>query len=69
MTLTEVRKLPAAIDVTTAAQVLGISRATAYEAISSGEFPAQVITVNRRLVVLTSTLLAVLEGSGTREGA
>lgn len=63
MTLAEVRKLPAAIDVTTAALALGISRATAYEAISRGDFPAQVITVNRRLLVLTSSLVAVLEGT------
>jgi predicted DNA-binding transcriptional regulator AlpA len=62
MTMAELRELPAAIDVTTAALALGISRATAYEAISRGDFPAQVITVNRRLVVVTSSLLAALEG-------
>jgi predicted DNA-binding transcriptional regulator AlpA len=66
VTLSEVRRWPAAVDVTQAAQALGISRSTAYQAISCGTFPAAVITVSRRKRVLTASLIAVLEGSGDR---
>ena len=62
LTLAEVRKLPATIDVDTAATVLGCSRSTAYEAIRTGTFPVKVITVSRRKVVVTATLVALLEG-------
>lgn len=62
LTLAQVRKLPAAIDVTLAAQALGISRASAYNAIAIGEFPAETIRVNKRLKVLTASLIEVLEG-------
>lgn len=65
LTLAQVRKLPAAIDVTTAAKALGISRASAYAAIDAGEFPVAVIRVNRRLRVLTHDLVRVLEGSAS----
>jgi hypothetical protein len=68
-TLAQVRKLPAAIDVSTAAQALGISRASAYAAIQTGEFPVATIRVSRRLRVLTADLVRVLEGSGDRAGA
>ena len=55
----------ATVSVELAARALGISRASAYEAITGGTFPAQVIRVGRpgRLKVLTASLLAVLEGS------
>jgi hypothetical protein len=60
-TLAQVRKLPAVLDVSQAARVLGISRSSAYEAIARGDFPATVITVGRRKKVLTASLLRVLE--------
>ncbi len=63
MTLAQVRKLPAAIDVSIAARAFGISRASAYQSISDGTFPVATIRVNRRLKVLTADLLRVLEGS------
>lgn len=62
LTLAQVRKLPAAIDVATAACALGVSRASAYQAIADGEFPVATIRVNRRLRVLTADLIRVLEG-------
>lgn len=65
LTLAQVRKLPAAIDVSTAAKALGVSRASAYQSISEGTFPVAVVKVNRRLRVLTADLLRVLEGSGS----
>jgi len=63
-TLAEVRKWPATVDVETAAGALGVSRSTAYEAIRCGSFPVRVVTVSRRKVVITASLVALLEGDG-----
>jgi predicted DNA-binding transcriptional regulator AlpA len=62
VTLAEVRRWPAVVDVADAGRALGIGRASAYEAISRDAFPAKVIRVNRRLRVLTASLVEVLEG-------
>lgn len=62
LTLREVHQLPATVDVPTAASVLGIGKSTLYEAIKLGASPVKVITVQRRVVVLTADLLRVLEG-------
>ena len=62
LTLREVRKLPATVDVGTAASALGIGRTTLYEAIRLGASPVKTLTVQRRVVVLTADLLRVLEG-------
>lgn len=69
LTLAEVRKLPATVDVETAAAALGVSKSTAYESIRCGTFPVKVITVSRRKVVITATLVALLEGSGDAPAA
>ena len=45
---------PAAVSVTKAAQILGISRTTAYEAVRDGSLPA--IRIRRRILVPTSWL-------------
>jgi predicted DNA-binding transcriptional regulator AlpA len=66
LTLKQVRELPAAIDVSTAAKALGVSRASAYQSITEGTFPVAVIKVNRRLRVLTASLVEVLEGGADR---
>lgn len=60
-TLAQLRKRPPTLDVAEAAGWLGVGRSTAYEAIRRGEFPAKTITVNRRLRVLTASLIRVLE--------
>jgi hypothetical protein len=62
LTLAQVRRLPATIDVPTAARALGIGKTTLYEAIRVGSSPVKTITVQRRVVVLTADLLRVLEG-------
>jgi predicted DNA-binding transcriptional regulator AlpA len=62
LTLAEVRKLPATIDVETAAAALGVSRSTAYEAIRLGTLPSKVVTVMRRKTVITASVLELLEG-------
>jgi hypothetical protein len=62
LTLAQVRRLPATVDVPTAAKALGIGRSTLYEAIRIGQSPVKTLTVQRRVVVLTADLLRVLEG-------
>jgi predicted DNA-binding transcriptional regulator AlpA len=61
LTLAEVRKLPAACRVEDAAAALGVGRATAYELIAAGTFPARVLPVGRRLKVVTASLIELLE--------
>jgi len=61
-TLAEVRNWPPTVDVETAAAAIGVSRSTAYEAIRSGNFPVKVVIVGRRRLVITATLVALLEG-------
>jgi predicted DNA-binding transcriptional regulator AlpA len=60
-TLAQLRMRPPTLDVTEAAGWLGVGRSSAYEAIRRGDFPAKTITVNRRLRVLTASLIRVLE--------
>ena len=55
------------ITVEEAAEVLGISRATAYEAVRKGAIPA--IRIGRRLVVPTESLLRLLGFAPTVVGA
>jgi hypothetical protein len=61
-TLAEIRRWPAAVPVEDGARALNMSRASAYEAIARGVFPAKTIRVNRTLRVLTASLIDVLEG-------
>ena len=51
---------PAAVSVTEAAQILGISRTTAYEAVRDGSLPA--IRIRRRILVPMSWLDDTLGG-------
>lgn len=51
---------PAAVSVTKAAQILGISRTTAYEAVRDGSLPA--IRIRRRILVPMSWLDDTLGG-------
>jgi hypothetical protein len=46
------------------ASALGFGRSSLYEAIRRGESPVKVITVQRRIMVLTADLIRVLEGGG-----
>jgi predicted site-specific integrase-resolvase len=65
ITLNELRGMPPTVAVEIAAKVLGVSRSTAYEAIRTGTFPVRVITVSRRKLVVTASLVELLE-SGPR---
>jgi predicted DNA-binding transcriptional regulator AlpA len=69
LTLAAVRRWPPTVDVSQAARALGISRASAYAAIANGDFPVATIRVSRRLRVLTSSLVRVLENGETARSA
>ena len=69
LTLDEVRKLPAAIDVNTAARAFNVHRSSAYQSIAEDTFPAEIIHVNGRILVLTASVLRVLEGKSKAQAA
>lgn len=62
-TLAEIRETwPATVDVSSSARAFGCSRASAYEHIRAGSFPARTLSVGGRLMVVTASIVAVLEG-------
>lgn len=58
--LAEVRQTTA-VDVATAAKLLGIGKTRAYELAATGELPVNVLRIGRRLVVTTASLLRALD--------
>lgn len=60
-TLADVREWPATVGVAQAATALGISRNQLYEEIRTGAAPVRVLRFSRRIVVVTSSLVALLE--------
>ncbi|MFD8556808.1 helix-turn-helix domain-containing protein [Streptosporangium canum] len=68
-TLDEVRAWPTTVNVELAAAAFGVSRAHAYECIKTGEFPARSLQVGKRTKVITSSILAVLEGDNSGAAA
>ena len=60
LTATEVRALPAVVDVVTAAEVLGIGRTVAYELVRTGHFPTPVLRVGRQIKIPTAYLVDLL---------
>jgi excisionase family DNA binding protein len=56
----ELRALPSAVDLATAARALGIGRTKAYRLARSGEFPCPVLPVGARLRVTRTHLFQVL---------
>ncbi len=60
-TVAEIREWPATVTVEQAARAPGISRSSAYAAVRAGEFPARSIKVRGRVIVITSSLLALLD--------
>jgi len=62
MTVDELRAMMVC-SVAQSAEVLDISRNTAYDAIRTGTFPVEVIRIGRRLLVPTAPLLRLLEGA------
>lgn len=62
----DIESLPATITVEHAAEILGISRSSAYRAAARGEIP--VIRIGRRLLVPTAKFLAMLGMTGPIAG-
>ena len=60
LTATEVRALPAVVDVVTAAEVLGIGRTVAHELVRTGHFPTPVLRVGRQIKIPTAYLVDLL---------
>jgi len=56
--LVDLQNLPATLSVEQAAEVLGISRRSAYRAVERGDLPT--LRLGRRLLVPTARLLAML---------
>jgi hypothetical protein len=60
LTPAELASLPAATDLLTAAQALGLGRTRAYQLARAGQFPCPVIRTGRTYLVPTAGLLALL---------
>jgi predicted site-specific integrase-resolvase len=55
--------MPAVVDVTTAATMLGIGRTLAYRLVKTGQWPTPLIRVGRLIKVPTQPLLELLRGA------
>jgi predicted DNA-binding transcriptional regulator AlpA len=60
MTREELLALPPAVDLPTAASVLGMSRSAAYELVRTGTWPTPVLRLGKLIRVPTVHLLALL---------
>ena len=60
LTLDELRALPAAIDLPTAARALGLGRTKAYELAKRNQFPCRVLRVGSTYRIPTAELLHCL---------
>lgn len=59
-TLDEIRKWPPTVDITRAAQALGISRSQMYALVKRGDAPVRVLDVGAKRVI-TASLVRLLE--------
>lgn len=60
-TLDEIKKWPATVPVEWAARALGVSRAHAYNCVAGGTFPPRTIRPGGRIVVVTESLVNLLQ--------
>ncbi|WP_322779381.1 DNA-binding protein [Frankia sp. Cas4] len=63
LTLDEIRRLPAVVDLMTAARAFGLGRTLAYELARRGDFPCEVHRIGRLYRIKTSNLLHTLDPS------
>ncbi|MFD8967721.1 DNA-binding protein [Streptomyces sp. NPDC059568] len=61
-TLTEVRSWPATVSVQQAARALGCGKSKLYDLIARGEAPVRTLSFDKRVVVITASLVGVLSG-------
>lgn len=62
-TLSDIRSWPATVDVPQAALALGCSRSHLYDLIKRGEAPVKTLPFGRRHVVVTQSLVTLLESA------
>lgn len=62
-TLSDIRQWPATVDVPQAASALGCSRSHLYDLIKRGEAPVKTLPFGRRHVVVTHSLVTLLESA------
>ena len=62
-TLAEVKDWPATVDVPQAARALGCSKSHLYDLIKRGEAPVRTLPFGRRHVVITQSLVTLLESA------
>ncbi len=60
MTKDELARLPAVVDVATAARVLGLSRTAAYELVRCGRWPTPIYRLGRLIRIPTAPMLTLL---------
>jgi predicted DNA-binding transcriptional regulator AlpA len=60
-TLAEIKTWPATISVTRCAVALGCGKSALYDQIKRGELPVRTVRVGRRTVVVTASLVRLLE--------
>lgn len=65
LTRADLERLPAALDVPTAARLLGIGRTMAYELVRTGQWPTPVIRIGLLVKISTEPLLALLGATRT----
>jgi hypothetical protein len=61
MSISELRQLPAIVDLVTAGRALGLGRTKAYELARRGEFPCHLFRIGDTYRVPTAALLKLLE--------
>ncbi|MFD5754658.1 DNA-binding protein [Streptomyces sp. NPDC127044] len=61
-TLAEVRSWPATVSVQQAARALGCGKSKLYALIARGEAPVRTLSFDKRVVVITASLVQVLGG-------
>jgi len=60
ITITQLRAMPATVDLLTAARALGLGRTKAYELAKHGQFPCRVIRIGEIYRIPTAGLLELL---------
>jgi predicted DNA-binding transcriptional regulator AlpA len=60
-TLDEIRAWPATVSIELAAAGLGVSRSYAYDCVKAGTFPVKLLQLGGKTVVVTSSILALLD--------
>ena len=66
MDRTALDDLPAVIDVSTAATILGIGRTSAYELVRTGQWPTPVLRLGRLIRIPSAPLRALLDAPAER---